>query len=1186
MVFAGAIGVALAQIVSTTSAHAAAPVVGKVTWPADINITVPSIWTLGTGTSSGTTYYRHAIGAAARNSADSATPTAPVWVEGGTTDPAGDGPFNVAVSGSSKAPGIYFTNTDYMAPAGTASAEAKARYGYDNTALVNWAPLKFDILGNPILTGDIVSVEVPIPSGSSAYTCGMEVNPVTNELVVMNACTPVAGVKYHILDPGPDGDPTTISDNSYRLLQSSGGSGGALSDMTLDAAGNIYNMSSYTGTAADIIRTDGTTGVVSNIGSFTADATAGSSCRRGESLAFYDGHIVNVTNTQSCDSMGVNPLKLKSTRLVGTNYSHVVGLGTPWLDGAGVSGAIALEGSVVNASGGAGLSGQTVAVYRDNGDGTATLAGYRTTDASGKFNILLDSDNAKFYARVVQPKLTTSSQIKNGEVVGITTAFTTGGSETASTLATTAGENGVNQPLGTVDTTKINIADTTDLAIYDVKDAKAVANVKFTVKFEGSTADLGPNSQLTTTATTGYGPQHVSVDDDYRLGATNGSYLIGATDNSHGSDDGVTLKVNGSNLALNNQIFAVNGSYQLTADSQGNKATDAKINAWASTPGATTWPATSAISSTTGDGLKDLIYTAPSTTGGSTLRFNTSGTAITDPHNTAGVYAADATSTTKAWTTAGEVEDYKATVANAVVRLKASGLDDSKSVSWTLSGAGVSPTSVNSTGSNYSAPAASSGAGANLTATAAAVAGRTLTAVNRIDSFTGVSTPVSFTGSAATIPVATGSDSILEFVYSILPDLAKSNFTVGVDPAAADGAAGVPITVALNGAANEPATGWAAKLTATASPNTGVTISGFTDNNDGTYTAVVTSTKAGAKTISVSYDGSGLTMKSGGNATATFTAGAPDSTTSTITIDSADPVLANGTAAHTVTLTLADANSNPVSGKAAFLTPAGSPVAFGPVTESGTPGTYTFTVTSTVAGSQNVSAFYSEGSVLFTFGVVQANYAADVPSVGDSGTSLLEAVTSGDRTVSDPSAQSAADSAFTHQAKTTVRDANNNPVAGAKVTFTLPSGLAVVAGGTNVVTTGADGEAAVWLASAKAGSYTVTAAVTDPASGTVKPTGGVSFSFVPEAPAFGVGETALTSSGADGAAIVANDGTATHTVTVTVRDRFTNVIAGVPVTIAGPAAVQLARASRGLAPPVSMAPTRCPWSPRWPAAMT
>ncbi|QIM18280.1 hypothetical protein G7066_05750 [Leucobacter coleopterorum] len=132
------------------------------------------------------------------------------------------------------------------------------------------------------------------------------------------------------------------------------------------------------------------------------------------------------------------------------------------------------------------------------------------------------------------------------------------------------------------------------------------------------------------------------------------------------------------------------------------------------------------------------------------------------------------------------------------------------------------------------------------------------------------------------------------------------------------------------------------------------------------YTASVTSSVAGAKTMTVTY--SGQTVTASGNADAVFIAGGVDTTNdgTRFSVSTGDEPVGSGE--HTISVRLADSEGNPVPGQAAGLSANSSGGLGGggisTFTETATAGTYTATVSSTVAGSKVITVAFGANQVL------------------------------------------------------------------------------------------------------------------------------------------------------------------------------------------------------------------------------
>src|SRR3972149_4880328 len=129
----------------------------------------------------------------------------------------------------------------------------------------------------------------------------------------------------------------------------------------------------------------------------------------------------------------------------------------------------------------------------------------------------------------------------------------------------------------------------------------------------------------------------------------------------------------------------------------------------------------------------------------------------------------------------------------------------------------------------------------------------------------------------------------------------------------ADGTAASTITVTLRDAGGNPVSGKTVTLTATLGTVTQPVAA--TDAN-GQTTGTVRSTTAGPSTISATDVTDTLPLTQ--TASVTFTAGAVDAGTSTVTANPTT-VTADGVASSTITVTLRDTNNNPVSGKTVTL---------------------------------------------------------------------------------------------------------------------------------------------------------------------------------------------------------------------------------------------------------------------------
>jgi adhesin/invasin len=192
---------------------------------------------------------------------------------------------------------------------------------------------------------------------------------------------------------------------------------------------------------------------------------------------------------------------------------------------------------------------------------------------------------------------------------------------------------------------------------------------------------------------------------------------------------------------------------------------------------------------------------------------------------------------------------------------------------------------------------------------------------------------------------------------------ALSTITASPTTVSTDGGNSV-ITVQLKdaGGNNLTASGGTVTLSATNS----ATLSAVTNNNNGTYTATLTSTTPGLVTITGTVSGTTIT----GNATVTFTVGNPSVANSTITASPSSVVIGGNTSI--VTVQLKDTNGNNVTSGGDIVTLSTTAGTLSTVTDNGN-GTYTATLTSpastgtaTITGSLNGNAITATATVTFT----------------------------------------------------------------------------------------------------------------------------------------------------------------------------------------------------------------------------
>jgi hypothetical protein len=301
-------------------------------------------------------------------------------------------------------------------------------------------------------------------------------------------------------------------------------------------------------------------------------------------------------------------------------------------------------------------------------------------------------------------------------------------------------------------------------------------------------------------------------------------------------------------------------------------------------------------------------------------------------------------------------------------------------------------------------------------------------------------------------------------------DTDKSTVETDAANVTTDGGATANITVTLLDANDNPIQGETVTLEADGTIHT-ITQPAVTDEN-GQATGTIASTKTGTQTITAKV---GTTVV--GTVNVTFDPGAIDTTKSTVETD-APNVTTDGGAVATITVTLLDANSNPIPGQTVTLESTGTSDTITQPAVTDENGQATGTIASTKAETITITAMVGTtviGTVDVTFdpGAVAATNStvlSDVPNV-------------------------TTDSGAVATITVTLRDANNNLIPGQTVTLESD-------GSNNTITqpaavTDANGQTTGTIASTKAETKTITAKVGETVVGTVNVTfdPGVAVSF-------------------------------------------------------------------------------------------
>ncbi|MEH3840507.1 invasin domain 3-containing protein [Hafnia alvei] len=376
-------------------------------------------------------------------------------------------------------------------------------------------------------------------------------------------------------------------------------------------------------------------------------------------------------------------------------------------------------------------------------------------------------------------------------------------------------------------------------------------------------------------------------------------------------------------------------------------------------------------------------------------------------------------------------------------------------------------------------------------------------------------TTLSSTKSGSSTVTATINNMSQTTEVNFVPDsstasVASGAFTVTTNDAAANGSATNAVQVAVTDAHGNPVPNVAVKFSAPGDVKIGTLEA--TTNEAGIATSTMTSTKAGSYTITALVNGASST------ADITFT---PDSSTAEIasgafTVTTNDAA-ANGSATNAVQVIVTDANGNPVPNVAVKFG-ASEDVKIGMVeTTTNESGIATSTMTSTKAGSYEVTALVNGKSST-----------ADITFIPDSSTA---GIASGAFTVT--SNDAVANGSATNAVQVIVTDANGNPVPNAAVNFSAPGDVKVL---TATTITNESGIATSTMSSTKSGSYEVTAQVNGKSSK-------ADVTFVPDSSTAEIASGAFTVTTNDAAA----NGSATNAVQVIVTDANGNPVPNVAV---------------------------------------
>lgn len=325
--------------------------------------------------------------------------------------------------------------------------------------------------------------------------------------------------------------------------------------------------------------------------------------------------------------------------------------------------------------------------------------------------------------------------------------------------------------------------------------------------------------------------------------------------------------------------------------------------------------------------------------------------------------------------------------------------------------------------------------------------------------------------------------------------------------AVANGSDPVTYDALVLDANNNPVSGVAITLTTdrgTLAAPTGVT------NAEGHYLTTLTSTERGEAIVSATIPNQPAKTAQ----TVTFVADTSSATVTALTVDKR-LVLANGSDQAVYTATVTDAQGNPVANQTVSWTTNFATLS-APTSITGPEGTATISLTSLQAGAAVVNA---------QAGSSAPRAAEEVTFTGDPATVTIATLTP-DKTT----ALANGSDAITYVA--TVRDINNNPVAGQTVTLTTDLGTL----GTTTAVTNAAGQVQTTLTSILAGTATVGGSLTNGATINATP---VTFTADPST-------ARITTVTVDKTSALAN-GSDAATYTATVTDANNNPLTGIAV---------------------------------------
>lgn len=342
---------------------------------------------------------------------------------------------------------------------------------------------------------------------------------------------------------------------------------------------------------------------------------------------------------------------------------------------------------------------------------------------------------------------------------------------------------------------------------------------------------------------------------------------------------------------------------------------------------------------------------------------------------------------------------------------------------------------------------------------------------------------------------------------------AASTITTSKASVIANNTDNATITVTLKDINNNPVNNQAVTLSQGGGSSTITATQGTTDPN-GVATFTVKSTKSESVTYTATASGVTITATAG----VTFQPGSVSASVSTVSVSKAN-VAADGTDSGTVTVTLTDANSNPVSGKSVTLSQGSGSSAITPASAVTTnaSGQAVFTVKNSKAETVTYTATDATDSLTIS----QTGVVTFDPGTVDANLSTVSALKT---TIIANNTDSAT-------ITVTLKDSNSNPINNKVVTLSQGSGSSTITAIQGATDT--NGVATFTVKSTKAESVSYSAA----AGGvTITQTAGVTF----QPGSVSASASTVTVSKAN----VAADGTDSSSIIVTLTDAYSNPISG------------------------------------------